>query len=116
FPIRHPRCGTSFLLFVAFVGVLVYGLLGWPNLLLRAVVRLLFFPVVAGVAYEVLRASARAQGWLFRAVTAPGLALQRLTTAEPDDDQLEVALVALRACQEEESEEESALRHAGSHA
>lgn len=97
YPRLHPRCGTSFLLQVVLVSALLFGLFGWPVWWQRLAVRLLLLPVVAGIAYEVIRASARGRGPLWRAVAAPGLWLQQLTTREPDDDQIEVAIRALEA-------------------
>lgn len=94
----HPRCGTSFLLFVMVVSVLVFSLI--PNdssLAAKAFLRILLLPAVAGISYEALRLSARkADSALFRALAAPGLWLQRLTTREPDLAQIEVAIASLR--------------------
>lgn len=92
----HPRCGTNFIVMVVVVGILVYSLLGWPSWPVRLASRILAFPVVAGVSYEIVRlAGRRPNSRLFRAVVAPGLWLQRLTTAQPDERQLEVAQVAM---------------------
>lgn len=97
FSTLHPRCGTSFLLIVVVVSIVVFAFLGLNPLWWRALSRILLMPVVAGVAYEVLKFSARnlESPWLHWMVV-PGMALQRLTTREPDDEQLEVALAALR--------------------
>ncbi|HEY8488511.1 MAG TPA: DUF1385 domain-containing protein [Thermaerobacter sp.] len=94
----HPRCGTAFLLFVAVTAVLVHALFGWPSFWERTVLRLALVPVVAGLAYEWILLAARSQRSWVRWLSAPGLWLQRLTTAEPTLDQLEVALAALKAC------------------
>ncbi len=91
----HPRCGTSFLLVVVLVAVVAFSLLGKPPLWARVVSRVLLVPLIAGVAYEVIRAGARSR-WL-RPLVAPGIWLQRLTTREPEPQQVEVALRALRA-------------------
>lgn len=90
----HVRCGTSFLLIVMIVAIVVFSFLGRPPLLLRLASRVASIPVVAGISYEIIRAGARAP-WL-RPVVLPGLWLQRLTTRDPDDRQLEVAVRALR--------------------
>lgn len=90
----HPRCGTSFLLIVMIVAIIVFSFLGRPPLLLRIVSRLALIPVVAGLSYEVIRAGARFR-WI-RPLVVPGMWLQRLTTQEPDDHQIEVAVRALR--------------------
>jgi uncharacterized protein YqhQ len=95
----HPRCGTSFLLFVMVVSILVFSLVpGSAPFSLRLLARILLLPLVAGGSFELLRASARGRrNPIYAAVVAPGLWLQRLTTREPADDQLSVAIQALRA-------------------
>jgi len=95
FSTAHPRCGTSFLLFVAVVSVVLFSFFGWPSLWVRLATRLALLPVVAGVAYETIRLGARSKSPLVRWLVAPGLWLQRMTTREPDRDQLEVAARAL---------------------
>jgi uncharacterized protein YqhQ len=89
----HPRCGTSFLLVVMIVAIVVFSFLGRPPLLLRIVSRVALLPVVAGLSYEIIRAGGRFR-W-FRPFLVPGLWLQRLTTREPADAELEVAVRAL---------------------
>ncbi len=93
----HPRCGTSFLVFVLIVSLLLFSFLGWPNLALRILSRVLLIPVIAGISYELLRWAGRSDGKIVRILSWPGLQLQRLTTAEPTRDQLEVALLSLKA-------------------
>lgn len=94
----HPRCGTSFLLMVAVIAILVFSLVGNPPLLWKILSRILLLPVVAGFSYEALMFSGRhAESRWLRWLIAPGLWLQRLTTREPDEGQLEVALTALKA-------------------
>ncbi len=93
----HPRCGTSFLLIVMVVSILFFSFLSWDNALMRLVVRLALLPVVAGVSYEVIKFAGRCDGCVARFLTAPGLALQKLTTNEPDDEQIEIAITALSA-------------------
>jgi uncharacterized protein YqhQ len=90
----HPRCGTSFLLIVMVVSIVIFSLIPklWP-FYLKAVSRVVFLPLIAGVSYEFLKWSAKNdQSPLVRLIITPGLALQRLTTREPDDSQLEVAI------------------------
>lgn len=94
---HHPRCGTSFLLIVVLLSILVTSVVTWENLALRICIKLLLLPVVAGLAYEVIQLAGRYDNILTRIVSAPGLWLQRFTTFEPDDSQLEVALCALKA-------------------
>ena len=96
-PRQHPRCGTSFLMIVMMVSIIAFSLIKFDSLLLNFLVRLLLIPFIAGVSYEVIRASARSRAqWFFSIITRPGIWLQNLTTREPDDSQLEVALVALK--------------------
>ena len=91
----HPRCGTNYLFLVMAVSILFFAALPYSSrFLIRFLTRLIFLPVVAGISYEVLRAAASSDGWLARAVRAPGLALQHLTTREPDLEMLEVAIAA----------------------
>ena len=90
----HPRCGTNYLFLVMMVSILFFACIPVRAFLPRVLTRLLFIPVVAGLAYEVLKAAAASDGWLARAVRSPGLALQHITTAEPTADMVEVALAA----------------------
>ncbi len=92
----HPRCGTAFLLVVMVIAIFVFALLGRPPMLWRIVSRVVLIPVVAGLAYEVIRFSGAHQGnSLVRLVTGPSLLLQKMTTRQPDDDQIEVAVHAM---------------------
>lgn len=111
----HPRCGTSFLFLAFFVGILVHALIGWPgNRLVLMASRLILLPVIVGVAYELIRLSGRYyHSILLRALIWPGLWLQRLTTAEPTDDQIEVALTAMRTVLEDEGVIEPAAPSTG---
>ncbi|MBR0378962.1 MAG: peptide chain release factor N(5)-glutamine methyltransferase, partial [Mogibacterium sp.] len=97
FPTLHPRCGTSFLVFVLLVSLLLFSFLGWPNLVWRIASRILLIPVIAGISYELLRLAGRSNGRLVRILSWPGLMLQKLTTAEPTREQLEVAILSLKA-------------------
>ncbi|MEZ4516848.1 MAG: DUF1385 domain-containing protein [Chloroflexota bacterium] len=95
FPLEHPRCGTAFLLTVVVISILLYSFLPPLPLLARIASRLILLPVVAGIAYEFLRFSAKHQdNALIRLITKPNLALQRLTTREPEMSMLEVAIAA----------------------
>jgi uncharacterized protein YqhQ len=96
----HPRCGTSFLMFVMVISLVLFSLLGWPNLLFRIMSRLLLLPVIAGLSYEVLRWAGRSSGTTVKILSLPGLYLQKLTTLEPDEKQLEVAIIAMKAAME----------------
>lgn len=93
----HPRCGTAFLMTVFVIAILVFSLAGNPTLWLKILSRVLLLPVVAGVSYEVLRFSGRNYNrWWVRVLAQPGLWLQRLTTGEPSDDMIEVAIASLK--------------------
>lgn len=95
FPLEHPRCGTAFLLSVVIISILVYSLLPPLDLLPRILSRLVLLPVIAGIAYEFLKFTAAHQNnALIRLITRPNLALQRLTTREPEKDMLAVAIAA----------------------
>ena len=93
----HPRCGTSFLMFVMVISLILFSLLGWPNLAVRLLSRILLIPVVAGLSYELLRWAGRSDSWLVRILSVPGLWLQKITTNEPTDEQLEVAIASMKA-------------------
>jgi len=94
---QHPRCGTSFLMVVMLVSIVAFSVVKFDSLFLNFLVRLLLIPVVAGVSYEIIRASAKSTAqWFFSVITRPGLWLQNITTKEPDDSQLEVAIYALK--------------------
>lgn len=96
YSVAHPRCGTSFLLFVVVLSIFVFGLLGRPSLPVRLVSRIALVPVIAAIAYEGLRFTARrTEHPVVKVLLAPGLALQSLTTREPDTSQVEVAIAAL---------------------
>ena len=103
FSTAHTRCGTAFLLIVVVLTVLIFAPFSTPSLLWRVLSRITLLPVIAGIAYETLRLTARLadRPWM-RVIIAPNLALQRLTTREPDDDMLEVAIAALKAVLEGE--------------
>ncbi len=106
FETLHPRCGTSFLMFVFIISLLLFSFLGWPNLAVRILSRLLLIPVVAGLSYEVLRWAGRSDSWIVRVLSVPGLLMQKLTTRVPDESQLEVAIIAVNACLQDRPAEE----------
>lgn len=97
FSTRHPRCGTSFMMVVIVVSILVFSLLGRPDFLERVLYKLMLLPVVAGISYEVIRLTGRYRERPWAAFLSwPGLMLQKITTREPTDDQIEVAIEALK--------------------
>jgi uncharacterized protein YqhQ len=104
FPAAHPRCGTAFLLTVMIVSIIIFALLGTPDLPLRIASRIVLIPVIAGISYEVIRFNARHSTSAFvAALSAPSLALQALTTRQPDDAQIEVAITAMRTAMDADS-------------
>lgn len=93
----HPRCGTSFLLIVLVISILVFSVVTWDSLIMRVLLKLILLPVVVGAAYEVIRFAGRHDNLFTRIISAPGLCLQRLTTREPDASEIEVAIAAMKA-------------------
>ena len=94
----HPRCGTAFLLTVVLVSIIIFAFLNIPDLHWRIVSRVLLIPLIAGISYEVIRFNGTHQTWLLAGVMAlPGLWLQKLTTRQPDNEQIEVAITAMAA-------------------
>ena len=102
----HPRCGTSFLLIVMVISIICFSFMGWQNIWIRTVTRLALMPVIAGLSYEVIKLAGRYDNFLTRILSFPGLCLQKLTTNEPDDSQLEVALEAIKAVIPESKEDD----------
>lgn len=120
----HPRCGTSFLLLVMIISILVYSIIPWdeatfaaiphigkylvavPWVITRLVLRLLLLPVVAGISYEIIKFAGRHDNLLTRIISKPGMMFQHITTNEPDDSQIEVAIAALKAVIPENKEED----------
>lgn len=97
FSTRHPRCGTSFILFVMIVSILVFSLLGRPDFIHRVIYKILLLPVVAGISYEAIRFTGKySHSKLVQLMSWPGLTLQKITTREPSDDQIEVAIAAMK--------------------
>jgi len=94
---KHPRCGTSFLFIVMIVSIIVFSFAGWHNRWINLLLRLLLIPLVAGISYELLKLGGRSNNKVIGFLKYPGLWLQNLTTSEPDDDQVEVAIAALNA-------------------
>ncbi|MDX5655016.1 DUF1385 domain-containing protein [Clostridioides difficile] len=93
----HPRCGTNFLFIVMAVSIILFAFFGWPNPILRIFMRIICVPIVAGLSYEVIRVLGKYDNGFTKIIAYPGMMLQYFTTKEPDDEQLEVALEALKA-------------------
>ena len=104
-PRLHPRCGTSFMFIVMIVSIFVFSFTSWSNIWIRIGLRLLLLPVVVGVSYEVIKLAGRHDNFITRAVSAPGRAMQRLTTREPDDGMIEVAIESIKLVIPENAEE-----------
>lgn len=100
----HKRCGTSFLLIVMLVSIFIFMLIDIDNMWLRFLSRIAFVPLIAGLSYEVIRFAGRSDSFLVRFISYPGMGLQRLTTAEPDEEQLAVAICAMKGVLEEEGD------------
>jgi len=94
-PRCHPRCGTSFMFIVMIVSILLFSVFSWHNIFIRILTRLAMLPIVVAVSYEIIKMAGRYDNIVTRIVSAPGKALQRLTTREPDDEMLEVAIAAV---------------------
>lgn len=93
----HKRCGTSFLFIVMFVSILFFMLIRVDSGVLRLVLRLILIPAIAGVSYELIRFAGRSDHIFVNVISAPGLLLQRITTREPTDDMIEVAIASVEA-------------------
>ena len=94
---QHPRCGTSFLMLVVLVSIILFSVVKFDSLLFNLLSRIALMPVIAGISYEIIRAAGKKEASAFFSfITRPGMWLQNLTTQEPDDQQLEVAIVALK--------------------
>ena len=94
---EHRRCGTSFLLYVMVVSIIFFSLISTPSRILRVVLRIVLIPVIASVAYELIRLAGKSDNAIVRALSAPGLLMQRLTTREPDEKMIEVGIKSVEA-------------------
>jgi uncharacterized protein YqhQ len=103
----HPRCGTSFLVNVLIISIIVFSFFGWPSILMRIVTRLVMLPVIAGLSYEINRyIGKRENKGLAKILAKPGFQFQKLTTKEPTDDMLEVAIAAMKEVIPENKEDD----------
>lgn len=100
----HPRCGTSYLFLVLIISIAIFSFVPFNNALIRAAIKLLLLPVVMGIAYEVLRYAGKHSNIVAKILSYPGLLVQRLTTFEPDDNEIEIAISALKQVIPDESE------------
>ncbi|MBE3100772.1 MAG: DUF1385 domain-containing protein [Firmicutes bacterium] len=97
FSTLHPRCGTAFLLIVMVISIFIFSFMGWQNIFLRMLGRILLLPFIAGISYEVTRFAGKSDSKIMKIIMYPGMMLQKLTTREPDELQLEVAIRAFLA-------------------
>lgn len=102
----HPRCGTSFLLIVMVISIIVFSFISWNNPITRLLLRLALLPVVAGISYEIIKFAGRHENWFTKIISAPGMWLQYITTNEPDDSQIEVAIASIKAVIPEDKNED----------
>lgn len=102
----HPRCGTSFIFIAFFISILVFTVVTWSSRWKRFLIKILLLPVVVGIAYELIRLAGKYDNIFTKIISAPGLALQRLTTREPNNKQIEVAIKAFNAVVPENREED----------
>lgn len=102
----HPRCGTSFMILILIISILLYSVVSWDSLLIRVALKLAMLPLVMGIGYELLKLCGRYDNWLTRGIAWPGIQLQRLTTCEPDDSQIEVAIASLKPVLPQNREED----------
>ncbi|MEI3340532.1 MAG: DUF1385 domain-containing protein [Eubacterium sp.] len=94
---EHKRCGTSFLMFVVVISIILFLFIRVDSHVLKLVIRLLFVPVIAGLSYELLRAAGRSDNIVINILSKPGLWMQGLTTKEPDDEMIEVGIASVNA-------------------
>ena len=94
---QHKRCGTSFLFLVLAISIILFMLIRVESALMRLLIRILLLPVIAGISYEVLKLAGRSNNIFVNLISKPGLAIQKLTTKEPDDSMIEVAIQAVEA-------------------
>jgi len=98
-PRLHPRCGTNFLFLIMFVSIVIFSFTGWGGIIERLALRIVLIPVVTGISYEIIKWLGKNNGMLAKIIAYPGLKLQLLTTKEPDDSQIEVAIASLKAAE-----------------
>jgi uncharacterized protein YqhQ len=107
FTTLHPRCGTSFLIIVLVVSIVIFSFVSWSNIWMRIGLKVLCMPLIAGIAYEIIKWAGRKDSLAVNIISYPGLMMQKLTTKEPDDRQIEVAIAALKKVLELEGQKEA---------
>ena len=106
---RHPRCGTAFLFLVMAVSIIVFSFAGWHSIIINILFRLMLIPLVAGISYELLKAAGKSDNQLVKILSYPGILMQKFTTREPDDQQIEIAIAALKRVLEDIKEGEDSV-------
>jgi len=101
FSTLHPRCGTSFMFFVLMISIIIFTFISWDSVMMRLLTKLLLFPVVAGLSFEMIKIAGKSTHPIVKILSYPGLMMQKITTSEPDDRQLEVAIVAFKCVLDE---------------
>lgn len=102
----HPRCGTSFIFISLFISIFVFCFITWDTMWKRMVLQIILLPLIVGISYEFIRLAGRYDNLFTRIISAPGLRIQRLTTREPDEKQIEVAISAIKPCIPENKEDD----------
>lgn len=102
----HPRCGTSFLFIVLVLSILVFSIVSWESVLIRNILKIILLPLVIGLAYEIIKIAGRYDNWFTKIISYPGMMIQKITTKEPDDSQIEVAIAAMEVVIPENKEED----------
>jgi uncharacterized protein YqhQ len=92
----HPRCGTNFLAIVLLTSIIIFSFLSWESVALRVMYKVMLLPLIAGFSYEIIKLAGKSDNIIFKIISYPGMMMQKITTSEPDDEQLEVALEALK--------------------
>ncbi|HKL43028.1 MAG TPA: DUF1385 domain-containing protein [Clostridia bacterium] len=92
----HPRCGTNFLAIVLLTSIFIFSFLSWESVALRVMYKVMLLPLIAGFSYEIIKLAGKSDNIIFKIISYPGMMMQKITTSEPDDEQLEVALEALK--------------------
>jgi uncharacterized protein YqhQ len=93
----HKRCGTSFIFFVLFVSIILFFFIRVDNVVAKVALRILLMPVIAGISYEIIRLAGRNDNIFIRIISAPGMWIQKITTKEPDESMVEVAIASVEA-------------------
>lgn len=99
----HPRCGTNFVTIVLITSIIIFSFLSWDSLILRVLYKLILLPLVAGFSYEIIKLAGKSNNVIFKFISYPGMMMQKITTSEPNDSQLEVALEALKRALDNEN-------------